>query len=106
MEIRITMHFGKEGGFNAFCPIYTARMMPVGNSMGSIQSETPCGKRETSELLPAFAICPIAQYLVYALLTSCRCRRHSPAESSMAPGHRRSNETASGRNTGFSGDSQ
>ena len=52
MEIRITMHFGKEGSFNAFCPIYTARMMPVGKGIGPTQSETPCGKRETSELLP------------------------------------------------------
>jgi len=48
MEIRITMHFGKERGFNAFCPIYTARMMPAGKDIGPVRSETPCGKRETS----------------------------------------------------------
>jgi hypothetical protein len=48
MGIRITMHFGKEGGFNAFGPIYTARMMPPANHARSVQSETPRAKPETS----------------------------------------------------------
>jgi hypothetical protein len=52
MGIRITMHFGKEGGFNAFGPIYTARMMPPANHARSVQSETPRAKPETSELVP------------------------------------------------------